>query len=152
MDVFSSQYLIMTDTVPFLQIVLQNTMELYAVYSNFSFYTDADVLRMIDFNVWPSFALTESPSYVLTHTNSSDFYSTEYEVYRELIVSIYQRVNGALRQVIGADWENREVLSAGVVRNSYSNGVQILINYTEIAVTVGSVTIQPYSVVVLGGE
>lgn len=152
MDVFSSQYLIMTDTVPFLQIVLQNTMELYAVYSNFSFYTDKDVLRMIDFNVWPSFALTESPSYVLTHTNSSDFYSTEYEVYRDLIVSIYGRVNGALKHVIGADWENRELLSAGVVRNTYSNGVQILINYTEVAVTVGSATIQPLSVVVLGGE
>lgn len=152
MDVFSTQYLIMTDTVPFLQILLQNTMELYAVYSNFSFYTDADVLRMIDFNVWPSFALTENPSYVLTHTNSSDFYSTEYEVYKEAIVSIYGRVNAALKHVIGADWVNREVLSAGVVKNTYSNGVEIVINYTELPYTDGIVTVEPVSAVVVGGE
>ena len=44
----SSQYVYETDTVPFLQMVLNGTMEVYAPYSNFSFYSQSDMLRMID--------------------------------------------------------------------------------------------------------
>ena len=73
---FTSQYLIQTDTVPFLQIVLSGSMEVYATYANFSFYTETDILRMIDYNVYPSFILTHDPSYELISTNSSNFYST----------------------------------------------------------------------------
>ncbi len=152
MDVYNTQYLIETDTVPFLQLVLQNTMELYAIYSNFSFYSTPDILKMIDYNLYPSFVLTMDPSYVLTDTNSSIYYSTEYALYREMILDIYTRVNGALSEVIGANWTNREVLSAGLIRNSYSNGVSILINYTDEAKVVGLTTVPAESYVVLGGE
>jgi hypothetical protein len=132
MDVYNSQYLIMTDTVPFLQILLHNTMELYAIYSNFSFYTQSDVLRMIDYNVFPSFVLTEKPSYVLTHSNSSNFYSTEYTLYEELIEAVYNQVNGVLRNTLGQQWVNREILEVGVVKNTYSDGDEVLINYTDV--------------------
>ncbi len=151
-NVYSTQYLIETDTVPFLQILLQGTMELYAIYSNFSFYTDSDVLRMIDYNVYPSFVLTNEPSFVLADTNSSEYYSTEYRLYEELIQSIYFRVNGALSSVINAEWVNREVIRVGVIRNTYDNGVEIIINYTDTAQTVGTDTIQAMSYLVLGGE
>ncbi|MBU1020873.1 MAG: hypothetical protein KJ847_06610, partial [Firmicutes bacterium] len=66
--VYGTQYLVETDTVPFLQLVLYNTMELYAPYSNFSFYTDSDILRMIDYNIYPSFVLTYEPAYLLSDT------------------------------------------------------------------------------------
>ena len=149
-DVYGTQYLIETDTVPFLQIVLQGTMELYGPYSNFSFYTDSDVLRMIDYNIYPSFVLTEEPAYLLMDTNSKNFYSTEYSLYSELIDSIYQRVNNALSPVIGAAWENRTVLENGVIKNTYSNGVDIIINYTEDSVTYDGVTVGPESYEVVG--
>ncbi|MGD9909218.1 MAG: DUF5696 domain-containing protein [Candidatus Izemoplasmatales bacterium] len=152
MNVYSTQYLIETDTVPFLQLLLQGTMELYAIYSNFSFYTDADVLRMIDYNVYPSFVLTNEASYVLADTNSSEYYSTEFALYDELIQSIYFRVNAALSPVINATWTNREVVRTGVIRNTYDNGVEILINYTDTAQSVNGETIPAGSFVVLGGE
>lgn len=152
MNVYSTQYLIETDTVPFLQILLQNTMELYAIYSNFSFYTDSDVLRMIDYNVYPSFVITKEPSHVLANTDSAQYYSTEYTLYADSIRSIYERVNSALSPAIGATWTNREVLAPGFVRNTYSNGVQVYINYTDLAKTVGNVIIPAVSFTVVGGE
>lgn len=152
MNVYSTQYLIETDTVPFLQILLQGTMELYGIYSNFSFYTDSDVLRMIDYNISPSFVVTKDPSFVLTDTNSSEYYSTEYALYDELILSIYNRVNGALRNVINADWQNREVLELGVIKNTYSNGVEIIINYTDVQKTVDGHIVEAINYLVLGGE
>jgi hypothetical protein len=132
--VYGTQYLIETDTVPFLQIVLQGQMEMYAPYSNFSFYSTGDVLRMIDYNVYPSFVLTEEPAYLLTDTLSRNYYSTEYELYKDLIQDIYENVNDALSNVINADWVSREVVEPGVVVNTYSNGVEIVINYSDLPV------------------
>jgi hypothetical protein len=128
---FPTQYLVETDTVPLLQLVLQGSMEIYGPYSNFSFYSDVDVVRMIDYNVYPSFLVTAESAHLLLMTNSAEFYSTEYSIYRDLILSVYGRVNAALREVIGASWIARRVVSPGVIVNSYDNGVQIVINYTE---------------------
>lgn len=130
----TSQYVYETDTVPFLQMVLNGTMEMYAPYSNFSFYSQADMLKMIDYNISPSFILTEEPSYLLASTVSADYYSTEYDQYAELIQSIYNTVNEPLSQVIGYEWVGRNVLEDGVIINTYSNGSSeksIVINYTD---------------------
>lgn len=148
--VYGTQFLIESDTVPFVQLVLQGTMEMYAPYSNFSFYTDADVLRMIDYNIYPNFVLTEQPAYLLVDTNSRNFYSTEYTLYQDLISSVYERVNSALSTVIGATWIDREVLENGVILNSYSNGVEIVINYKDESVVYDGVTIDASSFKVVG--
>lgn len=143
--VYGTQYLIETDTVPFLQIVLQGQMEVYSPYANFSFYSDSDILRMIDYNVYPSFILTEQPSYLLTDTLSRNYYSTEYTLYEELIVKIYENVNEALRNTINNDWVARDVIEPGVIVNTYSDGTEIIINYTDEAITYNGVTVDPVS-------
>lgn len=152
MPVFSSQHLVESDTVPFLQLVLHGTMELYAPYSNFSFYTDNDVLRMIDYNVNPSFVLTKEPSHILSDTNSKNFYSTEYNLYLDLIDSIYGKVNKALTPTLGAEWIGREVYENGVIVNTYSNGVTIIINYKEEYANYNGTIVDPVSFKVMGGE
>ncbi len=134
MPVGTSQYVFETDTVPFLQMVLYGTMEMYAPYSNFSFYTQSDVLKMIDYNMSPSFILSQEPSYLLADTVSSDMYSTEYAQYEELIVSIYTQVNDILSETAGAAWTGREVLENGIICNTYEKEGKafcIVINYTE---------------------
>jgi hypothetical protein len=126
-------------------------MELYGPYSNFSFYTDADILRMVDYNIYPNFVLTEEPAYLLSDTNSSNYYSTEYELYVDLIDSIYDTVDDALSGVIGVNWINRVVVENGVILNSYENGVEILINYTDDEITYNGVVVKPLSYEVIGG-
>jgi hypothetical protein len=129
--VFSTQYLLQTDTVPMLQMILNGKMELYARYSNFSFYSTNDILRMIDYNVYPSFLLTQESAHLLLATNSSDIYSSEYRVYKDRIFEVYGRVNEVLKHVIGVQWLDRKVLAPGVVRNQYDNGIEVIINYTK---------------------
>ncbi len=146
--VFSTQFLIETDTVPFLQLVLNDTMEMYAPYSNFSFYTQKDVLRMIDYNLYPSFALSQDPAYVLALTNANKFYSTEFTEYELLINTIYDEVNGSLKEVIGDQWVDREVLANGIILNTYASGKQILINYTQDPTTYQGKTVRALSAMV----
>jgi len=129
--VFPTQYILQTDTVPFLQLVLHGTMEMYAPYSNFSFYTQRDILRMIDYNVYPSFALTHKPAHLLSSTNSLKFFSTEYDIYRDIIKHVYIEISAVLSHVKGREWLNRTVLAEGVILNEYSEGIKILVNYTD---------------------
>lgn len=152
----TSQYVFETDAVPFLQMVLYGTMEVYAPYSNFSFYTQADILRMIDYNLSPSFILSKEPSYLLASTPSSDMYTTEYEQYENLIREVYTQVNEALSQVAGFQWTGRTVLENGVIRNSYEKGnekKEIIINYTEEEIAYGQGKAAPLSasVISVGG-
>ncbi len=149
--VYGTQYLIETDTVPFIQLVLQNTMELYGPYANFSFYTDSDILRMIDYNIYPSFVLTHEPAYLLTDTLSRTYYSTEYNLYFDLINHVYENVNGALNNVVNANWINRSFIDDGIVLNEYDNNVMIIINYTDESYMYSGVSVEPVSYAVIGG-
>ena len=153
--VTTSQYVFETDTVPFLQIVLHGTMEVYAPYSNFSFYTQADILRMIDYNLSPSFILSMEPSYHLASTPSSNLYSTEFDQYEGRVEEVYSKVNEALSQVIGYQWTGRKVLENGVILNTYQDDTstkQIIINYTEDTYQYGQQGIAPLSAFVIAGQ
>jgi hypothetical protein len=131
MPLFSTQYLLETDTVPLLPMILNGTMELFAPYANFSAASNRDVLRLIDYNVYPSFLITRESSHLLMMTNSSEYYSTEYENYRDVILSIYNRVNAVLREVQSAEWTGRRVMRPGVIINGYSNDMEVVINYSS---------------------
>lgn len=150
--VYSSQFLIQTDTVPFLQMVINNSMDMFAPYSNFSFYTQSDVLRMIDYNLSPSFVLTHEPSYQLSLTNSARFYSTEYKEYKDLIQAIYGQVNSVLSEVVNARWIDRQVIENGVIKNVYDNGKMVMINYTNQDIIFNGTVIAPLSAIVMEVE
>ena len=135
-------------------MVLNGTMEVYAPYANFSFYSTTDQLRMIDYNIAPSFVLTKQPSYLLASTTSSDYYSTEFSQYEKLIKQIYNKVNTPLSQVIGYQWDGRKVVEDGVIVNTYSKDgdvKSIIINYTKDEVTVNGTKVAAQSAAVVEG-
>ena len=151
----SSQFIFETDTVPCLDIVLHGTMEVYAPYANFSFYTQDCILRMIDYNIYPSFILSKDPSYKLADTFSANYYSTEYSLYEELIETVYGQINETLSQVQGFEWTDRNVPENGVVINTYQKdgaSKYIIINYTDQEVTYQGTTVSPESAAVVGKE
>ncbi|MBR3173944.1 MAG: hypothetical protein IKF24_05390, partial [Eubacterium sp.] len=153
-NVGTSQYVYETDTVPFLQMVLNGTMEVYAPYSNFSFYSKGDMLKMIDYNISPSFVLTKKPSYLLAATTSADYYSTEYSQYEKIINNIYNTVNDTLKNVQGYQWTDRTVLDDGVIANTYEKDGDkktVVINYTNDKVKVKGQSIDKESAVTLEG-
>lgn len=150
----SSQYLFETDTVPFLQIVLKGYIDYYAPYSNMSFYSQDDILRMIEYGAYPSFLITGLSNADLEYTPLSEWPSTKYEDWKDKMVSIYKYVDKALNQVKGHKIDDREVVIPGVVKISYNNGIDIIINYTgsDIQLDNMKVSAKDYAVVVGGLE
>lgn len=126
----NSQYVFETDTVPFLQILLSGHETLYSPYLNCGLYSKMDLLKLIDYGVYPSFILTGKNNYELRESASSTLLSSAISDWQDYVTEAYQFVNGVLRYTYGEEILDREVLSTGLVRIDYPSG-SIYVNYTE---------------------
>jgi hypothetical protein len=148
----NSQYLFETDTVPFLQIVLKGSVDYYGPYSNMSFYSKIDILRLVEYGAYPAYLITGKNNSELGYTTSSELYSTNFEDWKNNITEAYGYVNKALSRVEGKQIINRTILSIGVVRVDYEDGKSIIVNYTGSDYNLQEVVVPAQDYVVLGGE
>ena len=148
----NSQFSYFTDTVPFLQIVLSGYVEMYSPYQNFSTDMTQDALKLIDYNMYPSYLLTEKSSTELANSNMSYLYSSQFEVWEQDITECYDMVNELLSQVKGATVEQRYVPVDGVSVTAYSNGVTIAVNYNNEDQVINGEKISGMSAVILSRE
>lgn len=131
MAVTNSQYNYYTDLVPLLPIILAGSMEYFTPYLNFNALGIERLLMMIDFNINPSYMLTQENTYKMRYTKSNHLYTTTYADFKDQIVTDYQFLNNALKHVRGYYIKDREVISTGIVKVTYDNGVSIYINYGD---------------------
>lgn len=127
---YSSQYLQFSDTVPFLAIALSG-IPLFGENANFYPYARDELLRLVDFGVYPSFLITEKSSKYLQDTELEYIYTSRYQDLKLAILVYYDFVSKALQHVASAQIINRTVLDTGFVRVDYDNQVTIILNYTE---------------------
>ncbi|WP_413379448.1 DUF5696 domain-containing protein [Alkalihalobacillus sp. 1P02AB] len=139
---YSSNYRYVTDTVPFIQIVLKGYVPYYGPHSNFHFNSEEELLRMIEFGAYPSFYLTTEPSHLLMHTPSKSLYTSQYNDWEKGIVYQYQMVKDSLGEVEGESIISRTVHESGVVEVGYSNDKSIFVNYTNEPYVVDEVEIE----------
>jgi hypothetical protein len=127
----SSKYIFTSETVPFEQIVLKGYKDYFAKPVNFFANPQKNLLKMIETGSYPSYYLTNEPSFHLKHTNSSDVYASAFTDWKENIVKTYKLLNEALKPVQNATIEERTVLADGVIQVTYSNGKAIVVNYND---------------------
>jgi len=137
-----SQDLYETDSVPFLQMVLAGNMTLFAPYANDSFYSKIDLLKCIEYNVYPSFVLTEVDNLDLTKTTIADKSSTRFNDWQETIKESYVFVQGVLEHVEGQKMVKHERLTDTIFKVTYESGT-IYINYGDEDYTLEDGTVIP---------
>lgn len=142
---YSSQQAKMNDTVPFMTMVLGGYTDVFARVGNFFSNTQNELLRMIDYRLYPSFYITNESSYLLLDTGSQHIYTSRYLDWKTEIARQYQYVNQALHHVSGVAVRSRTVLAPGVVVNTYENNVKVYINYTGENITVHGISMTPQS-------
>ncbi|NMB69159.1 MAG: hypothetical protein GYA20_10410 [Chloroflexi bacterium] len=131
MPLSNNGYIYTSESVPFLQIVLSGYVPYYGPAMNFSSDPQTDLLRHVDYGVYPSFFLTQEVTGKIINTRSSWLYTSSYDQWGDDINQTYQRLNALLGPVKGQSIVAREELAAGVVAVTYENGKQILVNYTD---------------------
>jgi len=146
----SSRHLFLTDTVPFLQIVLRGHVAYYAPFSNFSANWNRDLLRLVEFGAYPSFLLSSEPAHLLYNTPAYYIYSSQFNVWEDTVALFYELVAGTLEPVRNQPIINRDILATGVVKVTYANGVEIFVNYTPTPFNYNGLTIPAEDFLVRG--
>jgi len=148
---FNSQLKYFDDLVPILQIVLMGKVPMFTSYLNFNSYGQDFLLQLVDFNVYPAYVLSMNEASLLKNTDIEYLYTTQFDLWKDTIVFEYNYINEALKHVIGESLVSREVVEQGLVKNTYSNGIIIYINYTSRTRVIDDITIEA-SNYALGGE
>lgn len=152
MPVYMSNYLYEDESVPFLSIVLKGVMPVYADYVNFEANKEEFFLKLIETGSYPSFYITKESAADLINTNSSDIYSSQYDVYKDEILQYTSELKAVNEAVAGAVITGHQILDNGVRIVTYSNGTQIYLNYSSAAQTVDGVSIDTMSYKVVGQD
>ncbi|MEN6530942.1 MAG: DUF5696 domain-containing protein [Anaerolineaceae bacterium] len=131
MPLSNNGYIYTSEAVPFLQIVLSGYVPYYGPAMNFSSDPQTDLLRHVEFGVYPSFFLTQEVTGKIINTRSSWLYTSSYQQWGGEINQTYQWLNALLGPFKGQSIIAREMLADGVAAVTYENGKQILVNYTD---------------------
>lgn len=129
--VSGSQYIYETDSVPFLQMVLRGSVDYYGPYSNQGFYSNASILKMIEYGAYPSFIVMGADNFSLSDTPLENYFSLNFNDWEDKIMNVYDKVNGALSNVKGQEITGHHVEAEGVYCTSYGNGIDIYVNYND---------------------
>ncbi len=145
MPLGSSDYLYVDQDIPFLSMVLKGVLPMYSRYINFEANKSENFLQMVESGIYPSFYLTWGETSNLLYTNSSNLYSLEFETYKDTVSEYDAELRHLAQLTKDAHILRHETLSAGVVKVTYSNGLQIYVNYTESDITADGVTVEALS-------
>ena len=145
MPLGSSDYLYVDQDIPFLSMVLKGVLPMYSKYVNFEANKAENFLQMVESGIYPSFYLTWGETSQLLYTNSSNLYSLEFETYKDTVAEYDAQLRSLAEQTKDANIIRHETLASGVVKVTYSNGLEIYINYTEQDFTADGITVAALS-------
>ena len=141
MPLYHDRSRFLTDSVPFLQILLRGYVDYYSTYLNFSTNQEIDLLKCIEYGSNLAYLISYEESYLIANTLSNHLYATHYESNKKEIFKQVNAANVALNEVKGQSIVDRNVIKLGVVEVVYSNGVKIYVNYTALEQPYGNITI-----------
>lgn len=107
---------------------------------------------MVETGNYPSFYITKESASELIYTNSSDIYSSQYDVYRDDIIQYTKELKAVYEAVAGARIVDHKIINGSVRAVTYSNGVRIYLNYGSTAYTLDGMSIDAMSYKVVGAD
>jgi hypothetical protein len=130
--VTASEFYIFDKIIPFYEIVIHGLID-YAGHP----INNADVdmrfyeLKMAEYNIAPYFIFTHEGVQPLQFSAYNIFYSTDFEVWIEDAIAIYERWSAVSRQVRFARIIGHHVYDNGITETAYDNGVSVFVNYSR---------------------
>lgn len=153
MPLGTTSYSFLSAEVPFLPMVISGYVPYYSTWLNFESNQQKALLKMVEYGVYPSWLLTGEDVQALINTNSSDIFTAKWSVLLEPALAIDETLSNLHAQLNGAVIANHEIIDSDVVRVTYANGVELLINYRRADYNVDGNVIPAQSWLVLkGGE
>lgn len=144
-----SDYMLLSETVPFLQMVLHGSVDYSdSVPGNLSNNTQLTKLQWAEKGYMPTFLLTYKNSDLLKDTDLGYLFSSDYDVWKEEVEGICKEFNDNLSSVYNSRMLKHQKTD-GVAVVTYDNGKKVIVNYNDTACTVDGVTVEAMSYTVV---
>ncbi|MBN1778365.1 MAG: hypothetical protein JW811_09610 [Clostridiales bacterium] len=122
---------ILDESVPFYTIALHGLVD-YLCGDYMRFYEPwKQVLDTVALGGNMSFSVSWEPTEDLKYSDSSWYYSTEFSLWKEDIVAMYQRMRDYSEKTRASFITGYTKLTADVVLTTYDNGARVLVNYAD---------------------
>ncbi len=141
----ANSYAYISQSIPFLQLVLSGSVKTYSPLLNYVNDMDHMILKMIEYNLRPSFIVTYRQGYLLRYTHVEYLYTTEYAVWEDVIKDTYQQVEEILKDIQGEQMLSHRYIHLGVAEITYESHI-IYVNYSNEDYTYEGVTVGKNSV------
>lgn len=117
--------------VPFLPIVLHGQVSFAGSSLNLTDNYDMQLLKSVEYGANLAYTLNYAKSDMVKNTNYSELYSTNYDHWLAKATADYKRVAEVLNGCQTSTISDHTELSKGVYMTTYSNGVQVVVNYNS---------------------
>ena len=135
------------ESVPFLPMVLRDTVDLGSTPLNLSDDFTQAVLRCAEYGIAPLYQVCASDPSVLADTEYDGNFSASFSGWYDRIVDSWRSLSAVLDAVQGQRMTADERVADGVQRVTYENGVRIYVNYTDAPVMADGLTVPAMSFV-----
>ena len=132
-------------SVPFYQMIYAGSIPLYSTPLNFSSDTRATLLKAIESGVAPNWCVIKSHNSEINSENGEFYYAMEYDALKDEILSIAKETEDYYSQIAGTSILKHELLSRGISKTVFENGVTVYVNHTSNKVNVQGNTIDSKS-------
>ncbi len=147
----SSRYDIEDVSVPFYQMVLHGAVSYSTTSVNLSSDTDA-VLRAIEYGSSLMYSISKADYSVICYDDYDHLYSITADNWMSDIVKNQKMVETALSDVSDKVILKHEKISDGVYSTIYEDGIQIIVNYNDDAVSVDGLTVEARNYITVKGD
>ena len=136
-----SHFRMADEPVPFLQMVLHGSAELYTSPINLASDAHTAVLKAVEYGVLLNYQVTYEDSDILKNSEYTDNYASGYTRWRDDILEAQSMAQEVLSGLTGCAMVGYEKLSDTVSCTEYADGSRVYVNYGESAVQLGTVTV-----------
>lgn len=140
------------EEVPFYHIALRGLVRLSGPALNLSAETEDLILRSAQYGVGLYAVLSHESSSNLKDTEYNYYYSTEYALLGEDIITAYNRLKKVYDAVGTATIVDYQVVSETLKITTFANGAKVYVNYGETDTTYNGIKIAASDFTVVGGD
>lgn len=137
-SVYSSRFDVEDETIPFYQMVVSGSAQLYGAPLNDCGNLQEAFLRCVEYGVSPTFRLVAAPSSVLQDTDYQFYFSMSYTDWAEEIAAMSAKLSDA---VLGQRLVDHEKLGDRLYVSTFADGSRIYVNYADTDAKIGRITV-----------
>lgn len=143
---------IVDEAIPFYQIALHGIVNYTAESLNLSQNSEETYLKSAELGAGLYYTITQSPSSVLQDSKYTEYFATEYNLWKDTINEDYNRFSNDFNGTYDEYITGHEKIAENVYKTEFANGVKVIVNYNYNPFNYNGTEIQARDYIVEGGN